>query len=359
MTPASDSEPTSEPDSERAVSERAVSERAVSERAVSERAVSERAVSERAVSERAVSERAVSERAVSERAAVQGSGPGAEAERDADVRSTVQADVHTDARAAARTHADVGPDLDPEVDGRLRAAFAEAAHDITPNPVPLAAVRRQGRAHRRRRAVAFAALAVLSVSGAATVARLSLPADHAVTLAPPVPRTPPASLPPSPRTPAAAAPGRADAPQVTEVRVVRSGERVDAGKGWTVWLTAGGKHWTGPDGYENSRSVTDGNVDTAAPGVSYQSEGDGKGVFHSGLYYGTRSVGRVELRGADGPAVLATLLELPGRPGWGVWYAYTPVTAAPGAQDPGTADLYLYDRSGRRLADLPGTHGNR
>ncbi|MFJ7063858.1 hypothetical protein [Streptomyces sp. NPDC101115] len=329
MTPASDSEPTSEPDSERAVSERAVSERA----------------------------------------AVQGSGPGVEAECDADAHSTVLADarsgVRTEAQAAARTHAvvdpDPGPDLDPEVDpevdGRLRAAFAEAAHDITPNPVPLAAVRRQGRAHRRRRAVTLAALAVLSVSGAATVARLSLPADHAVTLTPPVPSTPPASLPPRP--PAAAAPGRADAPQVTEVRVVRSGERVDAGKGWTVWLTAEGKHWTGPDGYENSRSVTDGNVDTAAPGVSYQSEGDGKGVFHSGLYYGTRSVGRVELRGADGPTVLATLLELPGRPGWGVWYAYTPVTAAPGAQDPGTADLYLYDRSGRRLADLPGTHGNR
>ncbi|MFD0367139.1 hypothetical protein [Streptomyces sp. NPDC127114] len=248
---------------------------------------------------------------------------------------------------------------DPDVDGRLRAVFAEAAHDVTPNPVPLAAVRRQGRAHRRRRAVTLAALAVLSVSGAATVAELSLPADRAVTLAPPVPTAPPASLAPSARTPAAVAPSRADAPEVTEVRVVRSGERVDAGRGWTVWLTAEGKHWTGPDGYENSRSVTDGNIDTAQPGVSYQKEGDAKGAFHSGLYYGTRSVGRVELREADGRTVLARLLELPGRPGWGVWYVYTPVATGSGEQDPGTADLYLYDRSGRRLAGLPGTYGNR
>ncbi|WMX46400.1 hypothetical protein RGF97_18285 [Streptomyces roseicoloratus] len=246
-----------------------------------------------------------------------------------------------------------------DVDGRLRAVFAEAAHDITPNPLPLAAVRRRGRAHRRRRAVTLAALAVLSVSGAATVAELSLSAPRTDDRAAPAPPGPSASLPAAPGAPATAVTGRAGAPPVTEVRVVRPGQRVDAGRGWTVWLTAEGKHWTGADGYENSRSVTDGNIDTAVPGISYQSEGDGTGTFHSGLYYGTRSVGRVELREEDGRTVPAELLELPGRPGWGVWYVYTPAALGAGSPDRGTADLNLYDRAGGRIAELPGIRGNR
>ncbi|XIE82102.1 hypothetical protein AB6O49_15295 [Streptomyces sp. SBR177] len=130
-----------------------------------------------------------------------------------------------------------------------------------------------------------------------------------------------------------------------------------------MWLTAEGKHWSGPDGYTNARSVTDGNIALSEPGVSYQREGGREGVLHSGLYYGTRSAGRVELREADGRTVPATLLELPGRPGWGVWYAYTPPSAYdlrdPGSvTDPrdqgGLADVLLYDRSGRLLSQLPG-----
>ncbi|MFE7586473.1 hypothetical protein ACFU5Y_33480 [Streptomyces gardneri] len=135
--------------------------------------------------------------------------------------------------------------------------------------------------------------------------------------------------------------------QNTPIRTVRPGERVDAGQGWTVWLTRQGKYWSGPDGYENFRSVVDGNIDRTQPGVSHQSEGGESGVFHSGLYYGTRAAGRVELTDKDGRKTLATLVALPGRSDWGVWYVHTAPTQG------GSPAVALYDRSGKLLADLP------
>ncbi|MFF5975354.1 hypothetical protein ACFY7C_28000 [Streptomyces sp. NPDC012769] len=146
---------------------------------------------------------------------------------------------------------------------------------------------------------------------------------------------------------ASSSPSALTAP-ASSVRVVASGERVDAGRGWTVWLTEEGKHWSGPEGYENFRSVVDGNIDLSRPGVSHQSEGDPAGVFHSGLYYGTKKVGKVVLTGTDGTRTTASLLELPGRPGWGVWYAHT------GPENDGGASVALHDRNGRLLAELPG-----
>ncbi|MFI9747887.1 hypothetical protein [Streptomyces sp. NPDC052494] len=231
-------------------------------------------------------------------------------------------------------------DAEAEVD-RIREAFAREAHDVTPSPVPLAALLREGRkARRRRRTATFSALTVLGAATAAaavvgvTSARPSLPAPAPIA-------APPSAVAPRIPTPTSAK------PTPTPVRVVASGQRVDAGKGWKVWLTEEGKHWTGPDGYENSRSVTDGNVDTAVPGVTHQSQSSPAGGFHSGLYYGTRAVGRVELKGPGATRTAATLLELPGRPGWGVWYAH----AGPGA---GEAGLAMYDRAGKLLAELPG-----
>ncbi|MEU7703606.1 hypothetical protein [Streptomyces sp. NPDC039028] len=149
----------------------------------------------------------------------------------------------------------------------------------------------------------------------------------------------------------AATPAAAVAPAGDPVRTVRPGQRVDAGRGFTVWLNREGKHWTGPDGYENFRSVVDGNIDRSEPGVSHQSEGDATGVFHSGVYYGTRKAGRVELSDAEGHRTVATLVALPGRPDWGVWYAHTGPSAGNGG---GSLGVTLYDRGGRLLAELPG-----
>ncbi|MER5963774.1 hypothetical protein [Streptomyces sp. NPDC002057] len=151
--------------------------------------------------------------------------------------------------------------------------------------------------------------------------------------------------------PAKVTPVKAAAPAADPVRTVRPGERVDAGQGYTVWLTRDGKHWSDPEGFENFRSVVDGNIDRSAPGVSHQSEGNATGVFHSGVYYGTRKAGRVELTDAAGRRTVATLLALPGRPDWGVWYTRTgPVTGNHG----GSFDVALYDRRGKLLAELPG-----
>ncbi|MFF8381758.1 hypothetical protein ACF07V_37330 [Streptomyces sp. NPDC015661] len=186
--------------------------------------------------------------------------------------------------------------------------------------------------------VAAAVIAAPSAVGASTetVAKPSTaPLPRPATA--PAPSTAP--LPKSVTVPAAAP---------TRIRTVRSGERVDAGLGYTVWLTEDGKHWAGPDGYENFRSVVDGNIDRSQPGVSHQSEGSEAGTFHSGLFYGTRKAGRVELTDAEGHRTVATLLALPGHPDWGVWYART--GAGPKSSGLGVA---LYDRAGKLLAELP------
>ncbi|UQS31302.1 hypothetical protein J5J01_06425 [Streptomyces fradiae] len=264
------------------------------------------------------------------------------------------------------TRTEAGPD---EAERRLRAALAEAAHEVAPAPVPLAAIAREGRTRRRRRATALASGCALAVAAVTlTLVQGLSPAGQSVPARPPVPvQQPPAPSPPSP--PAPPRPPRTVAP----------GERVAAGGGWTVWLTDDGKHWSGPDGYENSRSVTDGNVDADRPGITHQAQGDARGTFHSGLYYGTTDAARMEITGANGRKTTATLLRLPGEPAWGVWYASTPPTpttspgTTTGTTDSGTGAgtttsssdntdttgtwpedrVTLYDTTGRIIATLP------
>ncbi|MFI9111978.1 hypothetical protein [Streptomyces venezuelae] len=204
--------------------------------------------------------------------------------------------------------------------------------------------------------VAAVAIAAPSAVGASaqtpTATRPAAPAKLAAQAKPATPAKPAAPAPAvAPAAPAPAiAPVKAAVPAPNPVRTVRAGQRVDAGQGYTVWLTREGKHWSGPDGYENFRSVVDGNIDRSQPGVSHQSEGDATGVFHSGLFYGTRNVGRVELSDSAGRKTVATLLALPGRPDWGVWYASTgPVDGNGG----GSHGVSLYDRGGKLLAELP------
>ncbi|GGY44083.1 hypothetical protein [Streptomyces omiyaensis] len=174
-----------------------------------------------------------------------------------------------------------------------------------------------------------------AVTAAVAAAALAAPATAAPT-APSV-STASASA-PAPGAPAASAPTGS----VSAVRTVRSGERVDAGGGYTLWLTRQGKHWTGPDGFEQFRSVVDGNLDLTQPALSHQGEGD----FHSGVYGGPHRPGRVELTDAEGRVTRATLLQLPGRPDWGVWYAHT----APTGHD---VSVSFYARDGRLLVELP------
>ncbi|MFD6186620.1 hypothetical protein [Streptomyces goshikiensis] len=239
----------------------------------------------------------------------------------------------------------------------VRAVFAEAADDVAPGPVPLADVRRRGRARRVRRSaalgvVAAAATAVVAVASVTLLLSPAAPADQrqpSVADRPgPSDTSPPPPPAPVPPAPSASAGGSASSrPPAKPPRSVRPGERVDAGQGWKVWLTEDGKHWSGPDGYENFRSVTDGNLDLSRPGLSHQSQSGPDGAFHSGVYYGTRDAAGVEIADGSGRKTAATLLELPGHPGWGVWYAHTP----PSEDGP---TVTLYDDAGTALADVPG-----
>ncbi|MEU6619602.1 hypothetical protein ABZ926_02245 [Streptomyces litmocidini] len=195
---------------------------------------------------------------------------------------------------------------------------------------------------------------LLAAAGVVAAAVIAAPSAVGASSEPPTDPTPVPALHPTPvpalhqtATPALHPTPAPAAPAPARIRTVRSGERVDAGQGFTVWLTEDGKHWAGPDGFENFRSVVDGNIDRSQPGVSHQSEGDASGVFHSGLYYGTRTAGRVELTDGEGHKTVATLVALKGHPDWGVWYAHT----APSEDSQAVA---LYDRGGRLLADLPG-----
>ncbi|MGD1219158.1 hypothetical protein AB9Q10_12055 [Streptomyces krungchingensis] len=137
-------------------------------------------------------------------------------------------------------------------------------------------------------------------------------------------------------------------------RIVAPGEHVAVDGGAEIWLTAEGKHWTtAGDPEPQFRSVVDGNVDLTRPGVSMQAEGDAEGrYFLSGLYYGGKgTASRVTVETKAG-TVHGKLLELAGKPGWGVWYA-TARTPADGKGDPDfLGNVTVRDTKGRIYAQL-------
>ncbi|MFD6294861.1 hypothetical protein ACFWFU_08655 [Streptomyces sp. NPDC060235] len=224
---------------------------------------------------------------------------------------------------------------------RLREVFAEAGQDLTPSAVPLRAIERAGRRRlrRRRAAVLGAACGGLLVPLTLFGLRDGSGPDPARSVKPSPSRT--ASASPSPSAPA------------PTVRTVAPGERVRVAPGIRIWLTQEGKHWSEPDLPDQFRSAVDGNLDLTRPGLSLQSSGQDDGrVFYSGIFYGPGTPSRVEMTTDAGP-VAAVGLTLPGRPGWGVWYALTERPAsADGQDDP--ADIVpkvtVYDAKGRVIA---------
>ncbi|WP_052411612.1 hypothetical protein, partial [Streptomyces sp. NRRL S-118] len=178
----------------------------------------------------------------------------------------------------------------PEEARELRTAFADAADGITPGPVPLAAVVRAGRARVRRRAAGLAVCCGLLVASLALALHpLLAPEGEGSVVTPASPTASPSPAPSRPRTPPA-----------SPTQVVAPGERVQAAPGVELWLTPEGKHWSTGDGGENFRSAVDGNLDMAQPGISHQTEGSTDGLFHSGVYYGTKAAARVVLTDAAG-----------------------------------------------------------
>jgi len=215
---------------------------------------------------------------------------------------------------------------------RLQQLFTDAAHDITPSPVPLAAIERAGRSRRRRHAALLAAAGgLLLIPLAATTVRVATPSPAQTVGQPGVPASP--------------------------VRVVAPGERVEAGPGVRLWLTSDGKHWSTPGEADQFRSVSDGNLDTSRPGITLQSEPVAGRYFLSGVYYGDM-IGQAATVSVDtdrGP-VTGHLVHLAGMPGWGAWYATTPLPVGTKNATHGFVHrVTLQDTAGATLAtlDLP------
>ncbi|MEZ3182628.1 hypothetical protein KYY02_29415 [Streptomyces pimonensis] len=215
---------------------------------------------------------------------------------------------------------------------RLHDAFGEVADGLTPSPVPLAAIERAGRARRRRRTAGLVIGCGLLLAPLTAVAvRAALP-DHS----PPERNEVAATRPTPPGTPDTAGP----------VRVVAPGERVRAGAGVELWLTKEGKHWSTPETDHQFRSVVDGNADRRHPTVSLMTETVGDRCFLSGLYTGTVDAGRVVVDTGRG-RVTASVVRLPGKPDWGVWYADVPLH-----EDLVVVGVTLHDRHGKEIASL-------
>ncbi|WP_037762287.1 hypothetical protein [Streptomyces sp. 142MFCol3.1] len=227
---------------------------------------------------------------------------------------------------------------------RLREVFAEAAYDVSPSAVPLAAIEREGRRRRRRRgtAVLTAACGVLLVPLAVVVLRTGAagePSGPGSSVRPPSPTAGTAS--PSPSAPAGT------------VRVVAPGERVTVSPGTRIWLTEDGKHWTEPGAPgPQFRSVSDGNLDMSDPGISLQESGQGDGYFLSGIFHGPGEPARVTVTTSAGD-VDGTALVLAGKPGWGVWYAQVrvPESATPDGTMTGVTErVTVHDSAGGVVA---------
>lgn len=206
---------------------------------------------------------------------------------------------------AVRAHARQGLKEAGTDPGRLREVFTRAAGDLVPSEVPLADLRAGGRSRRRRRlAVATAVCAALLTPVALLGAdRLGGGGAQGGT--------------------SGDRPGDGGRTATSPIRIVAPGERVPVGTDVRLWLTADGGHWSVPlPGNDDDRPLDE----LDEPGVSLRVDSVRGGLFLSGLFHGLNGEpGRVEVRNGDGGSTTAKVLVLAGSPGWGIWYASTPL----------------------------------
>lgn len=238
---------------------------------------------------------------------------------------------------------------------QLRGHFTEAvkAVEVTagavPFDVPLDAVEQRGRAlRRRRRGVAAAVCAVLLVPTVGFAAGRFMGAGGSE----------------------GSGGGATDVAR-SPIRIVAPGERVDAVAGVQVWLTTDGEHWSTPKGSDQFRGLTDESDDDSYRDKYKDGYGGGSEVsaesgkptvsvrfepldstysyFLSGLYRGlSADPARVEVGVGDGKFT-GTVLTLAGSPGWGVWYARAPLSAAElkASSVDGGPTVTVYDAAGK------------
>ncbi|UJV42129.1 hypothetical protein CVT30_21780 [Streptomyces sp. AMCC400023] len=269
--------------------------------------------------------------------------------------TTATATAGTEAEVAVVDTGGMGDTDDTSDSGdtgrRLRAAFAEAAYGLTPPPVPLEAIEREGRSRRRRRRAAALSTGCGLLLLPLVVVLALRPDGSSATVRP--------MAPPGPKPSASASPpaSRPSAPLAGQARVVEPGEKVRIGDGTRLWLTEEGKYGDTPGVSEvpEFSSVVDGNIDRSRPGVSVQETPRGpEKVFLTGVYYGgsTEAAGvRIELY--DGRTFDGTVVRLAGNKEWGGWYLLA--TVGEGVSNPEhmrgiTRKVTVYDRDGGVVA---------
>ncbi|MFF8512833.1 hypothetical protein ACF064_32650 [Streptomyces sp. NPDC015492] len=137
-------------------------------------------------------------------------------------------------------------------------------------------------------------------------------------------------------------------------RVVAPGERVQAAPKVQLWLTKDGKHWSTPTQADQFRSITDGNLDMSRPGVSLQSEPVDGTYLLSGVYHGKGDATTVRVV-TDKGTVNGHIVTLAGNPGWGAWYATSPLptgTKSTHGKDDFVKSVTALDAAGRTIAAL-------
>ncbi|MFD3330550.1 hypothetical protein [Streptomyces sp. NPDC058701] len=213
---------------------------------------------------------------------------------------------------------------------RLRDAFTDAAHDISPSRVPLAAIKAAGHEQRRKRAAGLAGACVLLLVPLAATAVEYLPSTASHITA----------------TPAAPA---------VSARMTVPNERVTVAPGAELWLTKDGLHWSTPQQFNQFRSLTEGNVPNEAS-VSLYAEPIGDVLFLAGAYRASTDAAAVRIETTSG-TVNGTIVRLTGKSGWGAWYATSPLahsTATPqhGTKEGSVLRITVLNGSGNTLASM-------
>ncbi|NYI04521.1 hypothetical protein [Allostreptomyces psammosilenae] len=231
-----------------------------------------------------------------------------------------------------------------EEDERTGWALREAlTADLPVGPPPLREMLVRGRVVRRRRrallgvVVGASAALVLGFTGTLVLSGQD-PAESVV-----VPAAP-ASSPPPP----AGEETSAGLP-----RVVRPGERIEAGGGFLVWLTAQDEHViVDPEmpELEQGRKITDGNVPEDTIGLRSFARPDG--TLFTGAYRGDGDLHRVTLA-SQGVTVEAQVITLPGAPGWAAYHVYSDQLPPPGTDPDARVTVTAYAADGSVLATFP------
>jgi len=228
----------------------------------------------------------------------------------------------------------------------LWQALDEAAHGCTPTTFPIDRIMRRSEAIKRRRRWAAVSLsAVLLVPVGVEVVSLSAPAaSHTVTGTDPSPASPPA---------------RHEKPNSdSKVRIVRQGERIEAGLG--VWyLLKPTEVCDAQDGDEQPVCV--GDLSVNQPGtvpVTQNWYPLPQGVVHILAYTGKVPAARITMT-EDGRTTVLPIVRLAGRPAYVSTYAVSapedPVerTRSPRRVDGGPV-FRVYDADGKELARMDG-----